>query len=134
MSERKRVVAGFIEREDKVLLVKRPKNKKRGGLWEFPGGKVENGETLEQALERELKEELGLEANPVEILEKIVYSYPEEEIELILIKTYIQGEPHLSEAQELIWIPLDRIDELELCPADKQLIDKLKSCKKIKMG
>lgn len=134
MKERKRVVAGFIEREGKVLLVKRPGNKKRGGLWEFPGGKVENGETLEQALKRELREELGVGTSPLGVLERIVYEYPEEEIELILIKAHIQGEPDLREVQELIWIPISKIDDLNLCPADKELIDRLKSCKKIKMG
>jgi len=134
MSERKRVVAGFIEKEGKVLLVKRPKNKKRGGLWEFPGGKVEKEETLEEALKRELEEELGVRAIPKEIVEKVNFYYPEEEIELILFRTLIEGDPVLKEGEELIWISLDEVNNLSLCEADKALIEKIKACKKTKMG
>ena len=68
-----KVVAGFLKKGDKFLLVRRPLNKKRGGLWEFPGGKVEDGETLKEAIERELKEELGIETKAKNLVCKTVY-------------------------------------------------------------
>ncbi|MBZ4681336.1 (deoxy)nucleoside triphosphate pyrophosphohydrolase [Thermodesulfobacterium sp.] len=119
-----RVVAGFIEKDGKVLVVKRPTDKKRGGLWEFPGGKVEAGESLQEALKRELKEELGIEVRVGEVLEKIKYVYPDEEIELFLLSVSINGEPDLKESLEVKWVDLKELGYLELCPADKVLLSK----------
>ncbi len=121
----KEVVSAFIERDGKILLVRRPLHKKRGGLWEFPGGKVEEGETYNEAIVRELKEELALTVVPRDILAKITYSYNDEVIELILIRVEIKNEPQLKEHQELIWIPLKEAFKLDLCEADKKLIETL---------
>ncbi|MFN3921646.1 MAG: (deoxy)nucleoside triphosphate pyrophosphohydrolase [Caldimicrobium sp.] len=122
---KKKVASAFIEKEGKVLLVKRPIFKKRGGLWEFPGGKIEKGETPEEAIIRELQEELGLIGEPENILAKIEHTYEDETIELFLIKVNIKNEPQLLEADDLIWIPFDEIQSLSLCPADRKLIETL---------
>lgn len=122
---KKKVVSAWIEKEGKVLLVKRPLHKKRGGLWEFPGGKIEKGETPEEAIIRELKEELGLIGEPEKILDKIEHTYEDETIELYLIKFRIQNEPQPIEAEDLIWIHLDKIQTLTLCPADRKLLRKI---------
>jgi len=121
-----KVVAGFLKKGDKFLLVRRPINKKRGGLWEFPGGKVENGETLESAIKRELKEELGIKTKVRGVLGKINYKYPEGEIELILFEIESKEEPILKEALELRWVNFEEIKKLKLCPADKKLLESLK--------
>lgn len=126
-----KVVAGFLKKGDKFLLVRRPFNKKRGGLWEFPGGKVENGEILESAIERELKEELCIETKAKRLLCKTNYVYPEGEIELYLIEMEYKEEPVLREALEMKWVNFKESKSLELCPADRKLIEKLKeTCKK----
>ncbi|HBT03942.1 MAG TPA: 8-oxo-dGTP diphosphatase MutT [Thermodesulfobacterium commune] len=120
-----RVVAGFIEKHGKVLVVKRPTDKKRGGFWEFPGGKVEAGESLQEALRRELKEELGIEVRVGEVLEKIRYIYPDEEIELYLLSVAVNRDLDLKESLEVKWVDLQELENLELCPADKVLLSKL---------
>lgn len=117
-----RVVAGFLERDGKVLLVKRPSHKKRGGLWEFPGGKIEEGESPEEALARELKEELGIEIIQSTPIAQLRYSYPDEEIELNLLKGEFLGKPIPNEAEELAWIPIETLENINLCPADKELV------------
>jgi mutator protein MutT len=128
-----KVVAGFLKKGDKFLLVRRPLNKKRGGLWEFPGGKVENGETLESAIERELKEELGIETEARRLLCKTDYTYPEGEIELYLIEVEYKEDPVLKEALEMKWVNLKESKNLELCPADSKLIEKLERLVKNKI-
>jgi len=121
-----KVVAGLIKKGDKFLLVRRPLNKKRGGLWEFPGGKVEEGETLEEAIKRELKEELDIEVRVKGVLSEVKYSYPEGEIELYLLEVESNKEPELKEAIEKRWVSVEEAEELELCPADRELIRKIK--------
>lgn len=120
-----KVVAGFIEKDGKVLVVKRPTDKKRGGFWEFPGGKVEAGESLQEALRRELKEELGIEVRVGEVLEKITHVYPDEEIELYLLSVAVNRDLDLKESLEVKWVDLQELENLELCPADKVLLSKL---------
>lgn len=121
-----KVVSALIQKQGKVLLVRRPLHKKRGGLWEFPGGKVEKGETLEEAIVRELKEELNLVAKPIKIIAKINYSYNDEDIELSLIEVEWEGEPELREGAELSWVNLKDLSEVNLCEADRLLLQKLK--------
>ena len=121
-----KVVAGLIKKGDKFLLVRRPLNKKRGGLWEFPGGKVEKGETLEEAIKRELKEELDIEVRVKGVLSEVKYNYPEGEIELYLLEVESNEEPELKEAIEKRWVSVEEAEELELCPADRELIRKIK--------
>jgi len=126
-----KVVAGFLKKGDKFLLVRRPLNKKRGGLWEFPGGKVEDGETLKEAIERELKEELGIETEAKNLVCKTIYKYPEGEIELSLLEVEFKEDPILKEALESKWVTIEESEKLELCPADRRILKNLKkTCKK----
>jgi len=126
-----KVVAGFLKKGDKFLLVRRPLNKKRGGLWEFPGGKVEDGETLKEAIERELKEELGIETKAKNLVCKTIYKYPEGEIELSLLEVEFKEDPILKEALESKWVTIEEGEKLELCPADMRILKNLKkTCKK----
>ncbi len=122
-----KVVAGLLRRGNKFLLVKRPINKKRGGLWEFPGGKVKEKESLEEALKRELKEELGIETFPKKVIKKIDFLYPEELIELYLLDVEFKDEPILNEASEAMWVTLEYAEKLDLCPADRKLLINLKN-------
>jgi len=121
-----KVVAGFLRKENKFLLVRRPFNKKRGGLWEYPGGKVEKEESLEEDIERELREEHGIETKAKKMLCKVNHRYPEGEIELMLFEVEFKEAPVLREALELKWVSFEEAKNLELCPADKELIETLK--------
>jgi len=122
-----KVVAGFIRKDNKFLLVQRPFDKKNGGLWEFPGGKVEKDETLENAIKRELKEELGINVLSTEFVEKIEYDYDDFSIELYLFKIKnFSGKIDLKEAINMAWVDFNSVENLELCPADKNLLQKLK--------
>ena len=102
------------------------RDRKRGGLWEFPGGKVEKEESLEKAIERELREELGIEAKAKKMFGKVNYKYPEGEIELILFEVEFKEAPVLKEALELRWVSFEEAKNLKLCPADRELIETLK--------
>ncbi len=120
-----RVVAGFLSRGNKFFLVRRPFEKKRGGKWEFPGGKVEKGETLEAAIKRELAEELGISVIPKRIIGKVEWSYEDVDIELYLIELEFEGEPELKEAIDGRWLSLREAEALDLCEADRELLKKL---------
>lgn len=122
-----KVVAGFIRKDNKFLLVQRPFDKKNGGLWEFPGGKAEKDETLENAIKRELKEELGINVLSTEFIEKVEYDYDDFSIELYLFKIKnFSGKIDLKEAINMAWVDFNSVENLELCPADKNLLQKLK--------
>ncbi|HHI96295.1 MAG TPA: (deoxy)nucleoside triphosphate pyrophosphohydrolase [Thermodesulfatator atlanticus] len=116
------VVAGLLQKEGKVLLAKRPAHKKRGGLWEFPGGKVEEGEAPREALRRELLEELGILVEVGEEVAVVDYDYPEVAIRLTCFSCQIkEGEPRALEGQELGWFEPEEIDNISLAPADVSL-------------
>ncbi len=116
------VVAGLLQKEGKVLLAKRPAHKKRGGLWEFPGGKVEEGEAPQEALRRELLEELGILVEVGEEVAVVDHDYPEVAIRLICFSCQIkEGEPRALEGQELGWFEPEEIDNISLAPADVSL-------------
>ncbi len=120
------VVAGAVERGGKLLLCRRPLHKDRGGQWEFPGGKLEAGESAQAALERELQEELGIGIRAGEALACIDYAYPELTIRLTLLRAQItSGEPQLLEHTELRWVTPAQALTLDLCPADRGLLQQL---------
>jgi len=110
----------------RTLLSRRPEGKHMGGLWEFPGGKLEEGETPERALHRELKEELGVS---IEILREIQRTFHREddlEIQLIFFESrIIQGTPKGLEGQQIRWIPLAELRDYPTPPADQSLIQSL---------
>lgn len=121
------VVAALIWRKDTFMICQRPANKKRALLWEFVGGKVEPGETREQALVRECREELAVTVAPKDVFYEVTHVYPDITVHLTLFNAEIvQGEPQMLEHNDIKWITPAQIDDYEFCPADKEILDKIK--------
>lgn len=116
------VTAGVIIRNKRVLVTQRRKQALRGLLWEFPGGKVREGEDPRKALQRELKEELDVEVEAGKILETVFHTYPEYPILLLAYRCRIkQGIPKPIGCQDLRWVRLEELSELALPPADEPI-------------
>ena len=121
------VVAALIWRDERFLACQRPEHKARGLLWEFVGGKVEPGETREQALVRECREELDVTVVPGEVFMEVVHEYPDLTVHLTLFRTQLpEGEPKALEHNALRWITVQEIDQLAFCPADEVILERLK--------
>ncbi len=120
------VVAALIVKDHRFLICQRPAHKARGMLWEFVGGKVEQGETLPQALIRECLEELGIRVTPQEIFMQLVHTYPDITVRLTLFWAQTQDTPQRLEHNDLRWISVDEIDHFSFCPADRDILAKLK--------
>jgi 8-oxo-dGTP diphosphatase len=121
------VVAGLIWKDGKFMICQRPENKARALLWEFVGGKVEKGESREDALIRECKEELDIVVKPLDVFCIVDHVYPDITIRLVLFNAEIvSGEPKLIEHADLKWISANEIDNYEFCPADKEILEKIK--------
>lgn len=118
------VVGGIIKRDGKYLLGKRPIGKSLGGHWEFIGGKIEPGETPEEALARECIEELALEIVNPSIRTSVVHEYPDRTINLTLIDCSPAevSEPKALEHEELGWFTQEEMQTLNFCPADAELL------------
>jgi A/G-specific adenine glycosylase len=125
----KHIGVGIIEREDgKVLIALRPENVMLGGLWEFPGGKQEEGETIEQTVERELKEELGVKVKAYEKFMKLKHVYSHFSITLHAFKcTLLSGEPRPKSSQEIRWVEISELEQYPFPKANKHLTLKLVS-------
>ena len=124
------VVAALIWDGERFMACQRPAHKKRGLLWEFVGGKVEPGETKEQALIRECYEELAVEIRVGDVFMEVVHEYPDLTVRLTLFHASIaSGTPQMLEHNDIRWITTAQIDELEFCPADKDILAKLKTVK-----
>ena len=122
-----KVVAALIWRGERFLACQRPEHKARGLLWEFVGGKVEPGETREQALVRECREELDVTVVPGEVFMEVVHEYPHLTVHLTLFHTQLPaGEPKALEHNALRWITVQEIDQLAFCPADEVILERLK--------
>ncbi|MBQ6092362.1 MAG: (deoxy)nucleoside triphosphate pyrophosphohydrolase [Clostridia bacterium] len=122
------VVAALIRRGNRFLICRRPAHKTRGLLWEFVGGKVEPGETKQQALARECMEELAVEIAVGPVYMQVVHPYPDMTVELTLFDAAITaGEPQLLEHCEIAWITPQEIDNFDFCPADVEILAKLKA-------
>lgn len=101
------VVAAVILKNSQVLIAKRPEGKHKAGYWEFPGGKIEPGETFKEALFRELKEEINIQVCEAKELTQVEFSYPEKEVCLnFFTVTDFTGEPKALEGQLIRWIDL----------------------------
>ncbi len=121
------VVGAIIKDGDRYLVGQRAANKSQGGLWEFMGGKIEPGETPEQALARECREELSLEIENEYVIDSVVHDYPEKTIRLTLIScTPKEGSsPKAMEHQQIRWVSRDEMDNMNFAAADRELIVKL---------
>jgi len=122
------VVAAFISEGGKFMICKRPENKKRGGLWEFVGGKVEPGERPRDALRRECREELDVDIEVGGEIASVVYEYPDVAIRLTLFACVIvRGVPKLLEHSEMRYITAAETDLYAFCPADTGILDIIKN-------
>lgn len=121
------VVAALIWNEDHFLICQRPAHKARGLLWEFVGGKVESGETPQEALIRECQEELAITVKPGNVFMELVHEYPDLTVRLILFHAVIvEGTPKMLEHNDIRWIKASEIDHYDFCPADTDILARLK--------
>ena len=126
------VVASIIKNgEGKILITQRNLKKSQGGLWEFPGGKIEKGETREEAIIREIKEELTIEINVESYLGEKVFEYPEKSINLIALNCRVKsGNIYLTEHEEARWVEKEELNSFEFAPADIFIVKKLQGIEK----
>lgn len=121
------VVAALIWEGNRFLACQRPAHKARGLLWEFVGGKVEPGESREEALVRECREELAVTVETDEIFMEVTHEYPDITVHLTLFHARIaEGEPQKIEHHDIRWLTVDEIDQYEFCPADEEILLRLR--------
>lgn len=126
--EKIEVVAGIIwhNSKDEILLSKRLKEQHQGGLWEFPGGKIEAGESHEQALQRELMEELSISAEHMQHFHSVEHQYKDKHVSLHFYHCRgISGEIHANQGQQWRWFERGQLVELEFPAANKVVVEKL---------
>lgn len=117
------VTAAVIEKDGRFLICKRPQGKNHGGLWEFPGGKLEKGETLNACIIRECMEELCIQIQPSEILAKVRNG----EYEIVFIRcSILSGDIELVEHEDYRYITADETDMYEFCPGDRAALGMMK--------
>ena len=116
------VIAAVISRGDDLLVCQRSPEKRHGGLWEFPGGKCEPGESLADAARRELSEELGVEVVSVG-MEELVLQDPNSPYMITFVPVEIRGEPVCREHVDLRWISLAEVARLPLAPTDRKYVE-----------
>lgn len=122
------VVAALIWDQNKFMICQRPAHKARGLLWEFVGGKVEPGETKEQALIRECREELAVTLSVEDVFMDVIHEYPDLTVHLTLFNAIIsEGIPQMLEHNDIRWITVEEIDQYDFCPADESILNKLKN-------
>ncbi len=121
------VVAALIWRGEAFMICQRPPHKARGLLWEFVGGKVEPGETGEEALIRECREELAVTLNVGAVFTEVIHEYPDLTVHLTLFNAEIaDGVPKKLEHNDIRWITPAEIDNYDFCPADVAILEKIK--------
>ena len=121
------VVAALIWDGDRFMACQRPAHKARGLLWEFVGGKVAPGETKEQALIRECREELDVTVSVGDVFMEVIHRYPDLLVELTLFNaTIAEGTPRKLEHNDIRWITVEEIDQYDFCPADQEILERLK--------
>ena len=129
MSELISVAVGVIENADRrILISKRHAEVHLGGLWEFPGGKVDAGESATQAVARELNEELGIDVHGSEFLFDIHHDYPERSVCLSIFHiTQFSGEPMGLEGQPVLWVARDELDQYQFPEANTAIVEWLRA-------
>jgi 8-oxo-dGTP diphosphatase len=117
------VTAAVITNKDKILITQRSQTDKLSLKWEFPGGKIEEGETPEACLKREIMEELNLNIQVLEYVGSTIYKYETGEINLIAYKTVIiSGEIKMNVHNDARWVTIDELKRYDLAPADIEII------------
>ena len=122
------VVAAVIKDEnERILITQRNLKKSQGGLWEFPGGKIEPNESREHAIVREIKEELDIDIEVKSYLSEKVFNYPEKDINLIALECKkIKGDIKLLEHEDYRWVANSELANFDFAPADIFIVEKLK--------
>lgn len=124
--KRREVVAALIYRGSRFMITRRPEGKARAGMWEFVGGKAEEGESLEQALVRECGEEIGVTVSVGEPYMTVEYDYPDILVRLTLFRAEIaSGEPRSMEGNAIAWITPEDVPNYLFCPADEPIVARL---------
>lgn len=119
-------VAGILQRDNKILVAERPAGKPYSGYWEFPGGKIEANESGEQALIRELQEELGIVVNRAQFLFHHEYTYPDKIVYLELWRvTQFLGEPASQENQQLRWVSASEMMNMNWLEGNWAIVDNI---------
>lgn len=120
------VSAAIIERNGKFLIAQRPANKSQGLKWEFPGGKAESGETAEESLVREIREELDIDIKVKALLGESIYEYPNGAIKLIgFYSEWVSGSLKLHEHKAVKWVTAKELKYYDFSPADMFFVKKL---------
>jgi 8-oxo-dGTP diphosphatase len=121
-----KVTAGILEQDGLVLIARRRPGTHMAGKWEFPGGKIENGETPEQSLARELREELDVQARIGELLCCATYEGEGISLELLVYRVEgFEGTPVLNEHEEIRWVEPAELRSYDLADSDRQVVERL---------
>lgn len=123
-----RVSAGLVFDAGRLLITQRPADKHLGGLWEFPGGKLEEGESYEDCLVRELREELGIDVRVGSMVAAIEHCYTDRQVRIHFFRCLIlEGTPQAIECADFVWITQGELDQYVFPPADTVLLNQLKT-------
>ncbi len=122
------IVAGIIFNQDKsqVFITKRPDVKHKGGFWEFPGGKVEEGETIEQAMTRELDEEIGIKVTEQSLFEHLEFDYTDKSLKFdFILVTDFEEQPYGKEGQQAEWVSLQSLSQYAFPEANVPILERV---------
>lgn len=122
------IVAAIIFNQDKsqIFITKRPDDKHKGGFWEFPGGKVEPDESVEQAMIRELDEEIGIRVTEQTLFEHLEFDYPDKSLKFdFILVTAFENEPYGKEGQEGLWVDVGNLPEYAFPEANVPILDRV---------
>jgi mutator protein MutT len=126
------VSAGLVFRHGLLLITRRKPDAHLGGLWEFPGGKINEGESAEDCLKRELMEELGIEVEIKELIETVEHDYPEKSVRLKFFRCeWLRNEPKAVGCEDFAWIGQPQLANYSFPPADAQLLQKLQTMEEL---
>ncbi|MBN1907509.1 MAG: 8-oxo-dGTP diphosphatase MutT [Deltaproteobacteria bacterium] len=118
------VTAAIIRHDGKILITERPGGRHLEGLWEFPGGKKEAGEGLEECVKREIREEIGIDINPYELLLTVTHEYETKIVELYaFLCSLVSGTPAPLEGQKMQWVDPEELTLYQFPPPDQKIIE-----------
>ena len=122
------VAAAVVIRDGRVLLTRRAEGQHLAGMWEFPGGKLEDGESPEEALARECREECGIEVEALEILDVTHHRYPEKDVLLLFYRcALLAGEVRNIQVADHVWVTSAQLDDYSLPPADERVVKRIQA-------